>query len=250
MKIGILQYDISWEDRKKNRQRISEILKGAPELDWIILPEMSLSGFSMDSQKTTIDEDDLLFIKNTAIAQKAFLTTGAVRESKNCLITVDPEGSELPVYAKMHLFSFARENHHYQNGTEPVSLQIKGWRITPAICYDLRFANLFWESAPRTDLYIVIANWPASRREHWITLLRARAIENQSFVVGVNRIGKDPNNEHCGDSLVINPFGEILLHSDNREGLFTAQISLDQVEEVREKFQFIPDRRDIKASLS
>ncbi|MCS5672170.1 MAG: carbon-nitrogen family hydrolase, partial [Acidimicrobiales bacterium] len=161
----------------------------------------------------------------------------------NRFLLVGPDGTRHH-YDKLHPFTFADEHEHYRAGDEPVTVDIGGLRVSLFVCYDLRFANAFWERATGTDVYLVVANWPAARRYHWRTLLRARAIENQAYVVGVNRVGEAEGLTYVGDSVIVDPSGEVLAEGvDDTEGVVIADVDPSRVAEVREAFRFLPDRR-------
>jgi predicted amidohydrolase len=160
----------------------------------------------------------------------------------NVAVLVDPEGCAHR-YEKMHPFSFAGEHEHYQAGDKPLTVDVEGLRTTIFICYDLRFADEFWDLAPDTDCYVVVANWPRSRREHWRTLLRARAIENQAYVVGVNRVGVAEDVHHTGDSAIVDPLGRTLTEAAHIQTVLTADVDPAEVGRVRARFPFLADRR-------
>jgi predicted amidohydrolase len=160
----------------------------------------------------------------------------------NTLIVAGP-GGELHRYRKIHPFSHAGEDRHYQAGEDFVTIDVEGLSITLFVCYDLRFADEFWATAAATDVYLVAANWPETRRHHWTTLLRARAIENQAYVVGVNRVGEGGGLRYTGDSRIIDPMGEILAAAATTETLLTAEVDAAVVRNVRKKLPFMPDRR-------
>jgi omega-amidase len=250
MKVALFQYDIKWEDKSVNKDRINLILDEytgeAPE--WIIFPEMSLSAFSMNPEKTRLIDDDFDFFRRIAKSKRCFISFGGIKDLKNTVFTIDSTGNLINEYSKLHLFSYGNETSSYKAGSEEFALEhrsfiLKDLKIVPAICYDLRFAYMFWDYAPKTDLYFVIANWPASRREHWMTLLKARAIENQAYFIGVNRVGRDKDLQYSGDSLIIDPFGREVLNCSSNEGLFVADLDIEIMKTVREKFPFIKDRR-------
>ena len=170
----------------------------------------------------------------------------------------DPSSAELPynrfvlagpdgvaaVYDKIHPFSYGGEHEHYAAGTERLTVTVGGVRITPFVCYDLRFSDEFWGLAHDTDCYVVVANWPAPRRAHWSALLVARAIENQAYVVGVNRVGTGGGIDYQGDSVVIDPFGvEVASAPDGEEAVLYAEIDLSRVEKIRTRYPFLEDRR-------
>ena len=145
----------------------------------------------------------------------------------------------------MHPFSFADEHLAYGAGDQTVTITVDGVRLSLFTCYDLRFADAFWRLANDTDVYLVPANWPESRRHHWRTLLRARAIENQAYVVGVNRVGEGNDLTYSGDSVVVDPMGESIAEGvDYTEGLVVADVDPEVVADVRDRFRFLPDRRN------
>lgn len=244
LKIALCQFDMVWENQEKTVAKISDLVSQFSEpYDWIIFPEMALTGFSMDVASTTISDFALNYFRTLAKNKRCFVSFGGVKDKKNTFFTFDSNGNLISSYAKQHLFSLGDENNHYLPGTLPSMLfKIKNCNILPAICYDLRFSYLFWNAAMDTDIYTVIASWPASRDLHWRTLLQARAIENQAFVVGVNRIGSDPKLNYIGSSLVIDPQGNILLDAASKEGIFVCEIDTDLRSETRRKFPFLKDR--------
>jgi predicted amidohydrolase len=146
-------------------------------------------------------------------------------------------------YRKIHPFSHADEERYVRAGTEFVTVEVDGVRVSLFVCYDLRFADEFWALAERTDAYLVVANWPAKRRLHWSTLLRARAIENQAYVVGVNRVGSGGGLDYSGDSAVIDPLGEVLASGAGGETVLFADIDPAHVAGTRGHFRFLQDRR-------
>ncbi len=244
MKVGLFQYNISWENKAENKNKILSILSGSDlkNIDWIIFPEMTLSGFSMDLSKTTINNDDIKFFKDLALVHKCNISFGGVIESNNRNITISRSGKILSQYSKIHLFGYGDEHNHYKPGKENLTFNIDNFIVCPSICYDLRFPYLFWNQAVKTHVFYVIANWPASRREHWITLLKARAIENQSFVVGVNRCGNEPKLTYSGDSMILDPLGNELVNCANKEGLNSAEIHVEELLKIRQSFPFLKDR--------
>jgi predicted amidohydrolase len=160
----------------------------------------------------------------------------------NQLVLAAPDGRTRR-YAKIHPFTYGREHEHYSAGREFLTVDIDGARCSFFVCYDLRFADEFWALAEQTDCYVVPANWPASRREHWLALLRARAIENQAYVVGVNRVGDGGRLAYCGDSIVVDPFGEVVVQAGDTESIITANIDPERVRSVRAEYPFLQDRR-------
>tara|TARA_B100001123_G_C15080977_1_gene935632 strand:- start:20 stop:769 length:750 start_codon:yes stop_codon:yes gene_type:complete len=249
MKVGICQFDIAWEDKEKNKKTIESLINSSSEvnkLDWMIFPEMTLSGFSMNYKKTKLDNDDITFFSDIALHNSTFITFGGSIDRSNCSITMNPKGQQICVYKKIHLISYYGEEKAYKSGTKIENFVINNFKIMPTICYDLRFSYLYWDNAFSTSLYVVIANWPSERDLHWKSLLKARAIENQSYVIGVNRIGKDLNTEYLGNSLIISPNGEIILDSGNSEGISYIDIDRIKLDETRKFFPFLDSRKVIQ----
>jgi predicted amidohydrolase len=159
----------------------------------------------------------------------------------NSFVLAGPDGTTHR-YRKLH--PFADERDRFRSGQGPVTVEVEGLRITPFICYDLRFANVFWAAAPDTDVYLVPANWPSPRRHHWQTLLQARAIENQAYVVGCNRVGTaGDGTEHAGDTRVVSPMGELLATAAGVETIVLADVDAAEVAATRDRLRFLPDRR-------
>jgi predicted amidohydrolase len=162
----------------------------------------------------------------------------------NSFVLAGPDGS-VHRYRKLHPFTHAGEHERFRAGEKPLTVEVGDLRITPFICYDLRFANVFWQAAAQTDVYLVPANWPGSRRLHWQTLLQARAIENQAYVVGCNRVGTAGDGTgHTGDSRIVDPTGELLATAAGVETIVLADVEPAIVAGTREKFRFMPDRRE------
>ncbi|MFA6029280.1 MAG: nitrilase-related carbon-nitrogen hydrolase [Elusimicrobiota bacterium] len=249
MKLALCQFDMAWEDREANKKKIvrmlDEGLRGK-KADWLVFPEMTLSGFTMDLAKSTVDASDLEFFSSLAKEHGLWLSCGVVQDGRNNLLTFDRSGRQVSSYSKIHLYSFGKEDKHYRAGERPERFQLEGFSVAPAVCFDLRFPHLFWDAAAKTDVYVVIASWPAKRAEHWMTLLRARAIENQAYVVGVNRTGADPTPlEYSGNSMAFDPLGRVVLDCGSREGVQVAEVDVDraQIEKTRTRFPFLNDRR-------
>ncbi|MEQ1962566.1 amidohydrolase, partial [Xenorhabdus khoisanae] len=215
--------------------------------DLIVLPEMFTTGFSMKPQNLaeTMDGPSIQWMKAMA-AKKSCAIVGSmiITENQrfyNRLLWVNADGS-IVYYDKKHLFSYAQEDHEYTAGNVPLVVDFKGWKIATFICYDLRFPVWSRNVSGHYDAAIYIASWPARRSAHWRSLLQARAIENQSYVIGVNRVGQDGNQlEYDGHTMLIDPVGDILLHEINDEVVKTVPISLSHVQEVRERFPFLKD---------
>jgi predicted amidohydrolase len=253
MRIAALQTDIAWEDPQQNFARLRPLLAtaAASGARLIVLPEMYACGFSMHTATIAEPPDgpSVQFLSEQARTLGAWLC-GSVPERAtpdadkpaNTLVVAGP-GGELHRYRKRHPFSFADEHIHYVAGDALVTLELEGVRVSPFVCYDLRFADDFWSLAHATDLYLVVANWPERRREHWKTLLRARAIENQAWVVGVNRVGEGNAVVYAGDSMVVDPWGEVVVQASRDATMLLADIDPARVAEAREKFPVLRDRR-------
>ena len=230
--VAIVQTPLYWQDPVANRAMLEEKISGLRKVDVIVLPEMFTTAFSMNPAQFA---ENLFGDTFNWMTQKAKQFNAAITGSFICtengkyynrLIWMQPDGNYYK-YDKRHLFTLAGENAHYTEGVERVTLEWRGWRICPLICYDLRFPvwsrNTFTKNngVPTADydVLIYVANWPEVRSYPWKQLLIARAIENQCYVIGVNRIGKDGNDiSHSGDSMVINPRGEIISKTKANEG--------------------------------
>jgi omega-amidase len=246
MKVALCQFDIKWKDKEKNKKRILKLLDSHREkADWIIFPEMTLSGFSNNKTKTTLDRKDFEFFGDIAKKFKILVSFGGVENRQNKVFTLNKKGVLICAQPKVHLFSPSGEDKSYIPGDGSSVFKVKNFRVCTNVCYDLRFPYLFWNPAENTDIFVNIANWPANRNEHWITLLKARAIENQCYVIGVNRVGSDPTLKYIGHSLVIDPLGRVLLDAGTREGIFVCKTELfvKKARDLRRGFPVIKDRR-------
>lgn len=259
--ITIIQTNLYWENKASNLEMFKKkinLLKKDSEI--VVLPEMFSTGFSMNPYKLAepMDGETVQWMKEISFKRKIILT-GSVIISKtddeghikyyNRLIWMLPTG-EYGFYDKRHLFAYAGEDEHYTAGNNRLIASVKGWKINLQICYDLRFP--VWGRltphdgkavvAPEYDVLIYVANWPDKRSNAWKTLLQARAIENQCYVVGVNRVGEDANNNYySGDSMVVDPLGEILYHKKDEEDIFTCILEKTHLESIREKLPFWKD---------
>lgn len=251
MQIAAVQSDIDWEDRAANHAHVRRLVLRADvqENALVVLPEMFDVGFSTNVAKTNpgARSESENFVRSLAMQKKAAVVAGVVAardgQLANEAIVFAPDGRELTRYRKMRPFSGAGEELHYPAGNEQRTTQWNGVRITPLICYDLRFPELFRPSARATDLFVVIANWPRKRSEHWVRLLQARAIENQAFVLGVNRTGTDPNQVYDGRSALFDPQGREIFQADNKEQVLVADIDPEAVRQWREEFPALKDMR-------
>lgn len=249
--ITLIQTNLFWENKKANLQMLQQKIESIPEkTEVVILPEMFTTGFSMKPElfAETMDGETVHWMKKIA-AEKKIILTGSViikEDGKyfNRLIWMLPNG-EYGVYDKRHLFAFADEHAHYSPGNKKLIASVKGWKINLQICYDLRFpvwTRQDFQSENKYDLLINVANWPEKRSVAWQTLLRARAIENQCFVAGINRSGEDGNKiNYSGDSTIIDPLGEIIYQKNKEEDVFTYTLQKEKITETRNQFPFWKD---------
>ncbi|MDO6390455.1 amidohydrolase [Pontibacter sp. BT731] len=243
LRITIIQTALHWQDAPANRNMFSEKLATvAPATDLIVLPEMFTTGFSMDAAGLAEDAEGptLQWMQEEAARYSAVLTGSVmVKEGDNYynrLYWVRPDGS-YEHYDKRHLFRMAKEHHSYTPGKEKLLIELKGWNICPLVCYDLRFPVWSRNTNSQYDLLLYVANWPKPRANAWSTLLQARAIENLSYVVGVNRVGTDGNGHpYSGDSAIIHPKGHKLLETTEAEGIHTITLSKQELTDFREAF--------------
>ncbi|QEH39823.1 amidohydrolase [Chitinophaga sp. XS-30] len=251
--VSLIQADLHWEDIPANLamfgQKIDSI-KTRTEV--IVLPEMFSTGFSMQSSRLaeTMDGSAVQWMKQKAREKNVIITGSLIIEENgayfNRLIWMLPNGT-YGTYDKRHLFAFADEHNHYRAGDKRLIAQVKGWKICLNICYDLRFPvwarNTIQEDGnPAYDVLVNVANWPERRSTPWRALLQARAIENQCYAIGVNRVGNDGNNiYHSGDTSLIDPVGEIIYHKAHDEDVFTYTLSRSHLDDLRAKFPFMKD---------
>ncbi len=257
MRVALLQMDLAWEDWQANHARAAKLLKHAADAgtNLALLPEMFATGFSMDGAKIAQPPGGPTerWLQGLARGLGLHLIAGLAETCdaagapsalpRNNALWVSPDG-DVARYTKLHPFSFAGEGEKFAAGENVVTWTIEGVRVTPQICYDLRFPEPFRLAADGTDLFVVIANWPERRRAHWQTLLRARAIENLCYVLGVNRVGEDGNGvSHLGDSAGISPWGETLVSAAGAETVLLVDVDPKEVAEARAKFPALRDRR-------
>lgn len=261
LKVTLIQSNLFWENKEKNLDQFSRKIDAITEpTDLIILPEMFSTGFSMNPKKLSegMNGETVSWMKERARAKKCVVAGSFICEESgnfyNRLLWVNPDGS-YSKYDKRHLFSMGDEHNHYAAGEEKLIVKIKDWKICPLICYDLRFP--VWARNTHESFYdvlIYVANWPERRSHPWKTLLLARAIENQAYVIGVNRIGADGNAiTHSGDSAVINPKGEIISTTKaNEEATETVALSYTELAEFRKQFPVMQDadKFELKSMVS
>jgi omega-amidase len=247
-----LQFDIAWENKPANFATVRRLLaQAAPKKDsLVVLPEMFATGFSMNVNVVAepYGGETEQFLAATARESGTYLIAGAPMRgrdghARNKALIFSPEGELLAFYAKMRPFTPGGEKEHYIAGEHPVTFKWNETTVSPFVCYDLRFPELFREvtAAHRPELFVVIASWPDKRIHHWVALLQARAIENQAYVIGVNRIGPDPYYTYCGRSLIVDPQGAILADAGNAEGFISAELDLANLRKYREGLPFLAD---------
>jgi omega-amidase len=268
--ITTIQTGVQWEDKSANLKRLEERILAIQEpTELVVLPEMFSTGFSMrpEALAERMDGPTLAWMQETAARKKIILTGSIIVEEEdnyyNRLIWMLPNG-QFGYYDKRHRFAYAGENEQYTAGHKRLIASVKGWKVLLLVCYDLRFPVWSRQTRQREggtgdaepgagagaataaeleyDLQLYVANWPERRAHAWKTLLQARAIENQCFVAGVNRIGDDGNGiYHSGDTMIIDPLGETLYHAAAREEAFTLTLRKDELTRVRQRFPFWQD---------
>jgi predicted amidohydrolase len=252
VKVAAVQHDIVWEDRAANFERLGPMIAdaGAQGARLVVLSEMFSTGFSMatDIIAEPADGPSVQFLVDNARRHDVWVS-GSIPERPagadrpyNQLVLAAPGGA-VHRYAKIHPFGYGAEHEHYSAGDAFLTVDVEGVRCSFFVCYDLRFADEFWPLALETDCYVIPANWPKSRRSHWSALLRARAIENQAYVVGVNRVGDGGGLAYAGDSVIIDPLGDPLASAGDSECIVTADVDPSHVAAVRTRFPFLADRR-------
>src|SRR6478609_2798730 len=249
MKIALIQSSLFWENPIANRTHFEEKINGIEgDVDLIVLPEMFATGFTMKPKQVaeTMQGETVLWLQSLAKAKNTAITGSLVIKENdsfyNRLLFVFPSG-EIQFYDKRHLFTLAGENEVYTAGNNKLIVEYKGWKICPLICYDLRFPG-FARNAEEYDLLIYVANWPSIRINAWDALLKARAIENVCYSIGVNRIGEDDNKfEHNGHSQVVNFLGDYILEPlEYVKGVFIVELNKAELLLARKKFSFLNDQ--------
>lgn len=267
LRCALIQTDLVWENKSKNLELLEKKITALEEgIELIVLPEMFTTGFSMNVEALaeSMEGESIQWMKRMSRTKKAILAGSMIIEENgryyNRLIWMLPNG-QFGHYDKRHLFGYAHEDKHFTEGNRRVIASVNGWKINLQICYDLRFP--VWSRQQRNpdadftyeyDVLIYVANWPSSRAYAWKRLLTARAIENQCYVIGVNRVGVDGNNHtYSGDSVIIDPLGEALKDgslekSDHTEKSIVFSLSKDHLNDVRKKFPFLKDADDFMLS--
>ena len=253
MHIVAIQLDSVWEDPRANFAKTESLLAATPPVpgSLIVLPEMFATGFSLDLSKTMqgAARETENFLRTLAARHRCAVLGGVISpgvegRGRNESVTFAADGTLLARYVKQRPFSGAGESEIHEAGADAVLFPLGEFTVAPLVCYDLRFPELFREAARRgADLFVVIAAWPVKRIAHWLTLLQARAIENQAFVIGVNRTGREPRFDYCGRSVVVNPHGEIIADAGTAETILTACIAHAEVAAWRAEFPALRDAR-------
>lgn len=254
MKIATVSLDQFWNDKKANQEKCLDYIKMASNnsVSLIIFPEMTLTGFSMNTQLIAEDSDQsptISFFSEQASKYSISIIAGVVfkklNKATNNLVFIDSTGTLKSIYSKIHPFSFSGENNYFIGGEEIKISTLNNSKMGFAICYDLRFPEIFRAMSSDSNIFIIIANWPEKRVNHWRILLQARAVENQCFVIGVNRTGTDGNDLHyVRSSFVINPNGESVCSVSSYDEMDIYEISLDEVQIARNSFSIQQDKKN------
>ena len=255
IKVTIVQSPLYWEDIDANIKMFSEKLdKLKSATDLIVLPEMFTTAFTMNVKKCAenMNGKAVTFLKKYSKKLSAFVCGSVIIKSGNRyynrLIVSSPKG-EIKYYDKRHLFRMAKENRVYSEGRKLLTLKIKNRKVAFFVCYDLRFP-VWSRNTNKYDVAVYSSNWPKERNYYWKTLLLARAIENQSYMIGANRTGKDGNGYvFSGDSAVISPYGKYVLNAKNKNGLFTTELDMEMLDKFRKKFPVWKDADKFKITI-
>jgi predicted amidohydrolase len=256
MKLGLAQIDMTWEDKEKSKSKVLAFLNIAKKnkVDLILFPEMTLTGFSMNVEQigetSSPISSTVAWFLSTAKVYNLHIGFGHVEidpitgKGLNKFTVVSPQNQIISSYSKIHPFSFGLESQHYTSGNTLVDFCLRDFVISTFICYDLRFPEIFQAASKKSSLITVSANWPKSREEHWITLLKARAIENQCYIAGINRVGTGDTIEYSGNSMIIDPYGNLLCCNEGEETLVIGDIDINKVSDIRTNFKLKSDRRE------
>jgi predicted amidohydrolase len=249
MNVALVQYNPVWEDKQENKLKIEEIFRSMEQKsDLSIFPELTLTGFTMRARKFAepISGESMIFFQSLAKNFNTHVMFGFIEEDNNSyfntLVHLNQRGELVNKYHKIHPFSFSGEHRFYQADDKTVISSLDNFKIGLTICYDLRFPELYRiYGKAKTEIIVNIANWPRQRIQHWHILLQARAIENQCYMVGVNRVGSDKTHQYNGQSMVVGPFGNKLVNPSSDEMVCHAQLMLQDVVEIRKKYPFLED---------
>ncbi len=250
MLVAGLQLDIAWEDPAAPPPAVLALAaRAAPAgARLLVLPEMFVTGFSMDAALTAAHGPaSLELLVELARTHRCWVVGGFVEAAAprpyNVCAVLAPDGREVARYRKIHPFSLAGEHHAYGAGDRLVTVDVDGLAVTPLICYDLRFPELFRSAAARTELFVVVANWPTVRGHAWRTLCAARAMDSQAYLLAVNRVGAGQGHDHRGDSTLVDPLGEPLASAAVAPAVILGEVDPLRVASVRRHFSFLTDRR-------
>ena len=250
LKLSLVQYNPIWEDKSANKEKLKKMIVELEQTDLIVFPEMTLTGFTMKSSEFAekLTDETFSYFSKLAKDKKCAIMYGVIEKGKkknfNTLIHLNNQGKILSTYRKLHPFSYSSEDIFYEKGKNTVTTKVKGYKIGLSICYDLRFPEIYrFYAKEKVHLIVDIANWPDTRIEHWSTLLKARAIENQCYVVGVNRVGSDPKLNYNGFTSLFDPMGKEIFSQENDEKIITSEIDKTLVTDVRKKLPFLNDIR-------
>jgi len=256
MRVAAIQHDIAWCDRRANFTHLAPMVAAAAFAGarLILLTETFSTGFATDrddpgepqggpSSQFLVEQARLHGVwVGGSCPEIAADAAADDRRPHNTFVLAAPDDTQHR-YRKIHPFTYGGETKYFRAGDHFVTVDVEGLRVTLFVCYDLRFADEFWQLADDTDLYLVPANWPEARRLPWTTLLQARAIENQAYVIGCNRVGTGNGIAYSGDSRIIDPLGEVLASAAHSESILFADVTAERVSEVRDRFRFLQDRR-------
>ena len=247
--ISLIQFDIAWENKMKNLESLTQKIQGIKDTHVILLPELFATGFSMNTELAEgMDGSIMNWLEDTAKKSRKIIAGSImIKEGDfifNRFIWMLPNG-QFHQYDKRHLFSYAKEDDYFNAGETRLFVSVNGWRINVQICYDLRFPVWARQSKEPYDILINVANWPQKRILAWDTLLKARAIENQCFVIGANRVGTDGNEIYYnGNSVIIDPLGAEIVKSEHQEAVLTHTFVAADLLDIRNHFSFLKDADD------
>ena len=253
MRVAVVQFDVAWEDKPANHATIERMLgeAGVEAGTYVLLPELGDTGFSFNLD-AIIDQSTLSWASGLARRLGIWLQPGFARRGpdglgRNCAAIIDPEGEVRAVYAKIHPFTYSRETDYYAGGDTVVVRACGGAAVCPLICYDLRFPELWRVAAlAGVEVFTIGASWPDVRQAHWRALIIARAIEDQAYVVGVNRVGRDPSHGYAGGSMIVAPDGELIAEAGREPTVLTTDLDLESLRRWRAEF---PALRDVRPEL-
>ena len=255
MKVFLIQFSPAWENKESNYSKVRNLIERySPEPhSLVVLPEAFVTGFSLNLKATTKAEPDqtYAFLSNISTSHKIWILAGVIvpnennAKAKNIAVLFNPNGKQVGAYQKMYPFTRMGEEKVHTRGKSMKTFHVEGFQLSPILCYDLRFPELFRMNIVQgTNLFVVIASWPKVRINHWHTLLQARAIENQAYVIGLNRTGKDPNYNYSGGSRIIDPTGKTVVKMKDKEEVASTKLDRKLVDQWRDKFPVLQNIRE------